>query len=246
MRAVFVHGVPDTHRMWQPLLAALGSTEDLIALALPGFDAPVPDGFEATKDAYAEWVTSAIEAIGEPVHLVGHDWGSLLVQRVASTRPDLVQTWAALSAFVDPAYVWHDLAQAFQTPEVGEQIMEGFVAEALPDALAESGLPPEAIVEIGTHLDPTMKTCILRLYRSAIDFGEDWSPAIDATRGQRPMVAIVGDSDPYVPAEFAGRLAERAGGRAHVLAETGHWVPVQRPEAVAAILTDLWPSTRRG
>src|SRR5436190_242394 len=94
MPAVFVHGVPDTATMWDALRSHLTRT-DVIALSLPGFDAPIPDGFSSTKEEYAAWVIAQLEAIGEPVDLVGHDWGSMLVQRVASTRTDLIRTVAA-------------------------------------------------------------------------------------------------------------------------------------------------------
>ena len=38
---------------------------------------------------------------------------------------------------VDREYVWHDLAQMWQTPEVGEQVMEAMIGDALVDTLAE-------------------------------------------------------------------------------------------------------------
>ena len=44
---VFVHGVPETAAIWDPLIAALGR-DDVVALSPPGFGAPVPEGFEAT------------------------------------------------------------------------------------------------------------------------------------------------------------------------------------------------------
>src|SRR5262245_5933585 len=135
MPAVLVHGVPDTPRLWDGVRAHLSRT-DIVTPQLPGFDAPVPDGWRATKEEYADWLTAQIEAIGEPVDLVGHDWGSLLVQRVVSTRPELIRTWAAGAGPVDRTYVWHDMAQMWQTPEVGEQVMEGATPEVLVEGLA--------------------------------------------------------------------------------------------------------------
>ena len=96
-------------------------------------------GFEPTKDGYVDWLVEQLEAIGEPVDLVGHDWGSLLVQRVVSVRPDLIRTWCGGCAVRSTAtYVWHDMAQMWQTPEVGEQVMEAMTGDALADALAEA------------------------------------------------------------------------------------------------------------
>ena len=104
MPAVLIHGVPDTVLMWDPLRAHL-QRDDVIALALPGFGTPVPDGFGATKEEYADWITDQIRALGEPVDLVAHDWGCLLAQRVASTHPELVRT---VCGFAPNGFHWCD------------------------------------------------------------------------------------------------------------------------------------------
>src|SRR5439155_21083770 len=93
MPAFLVHGVADTHRLWDKLRSRL-SRRDVLAPSLPGFGAATPPGFQPTKEAYVDWLIDEIERAGEPVDLVGHDWGSLLVQRVVSLRPDLIRTWA--------------------------------------------------------------------------------------------------------------------------------------------------------
>ena len=99
---LFIHGVPDTPHLWEPLVAALGLQEqDYLAPALPGFGCPRPDGFSATKDAYADWLVGQMEAAGGNVDIVGHDWGALLTLRAASLRPDLVRSlcWVSLSCW---------------------------------------------------------------------------------------------------------------------------------------------------
>src|SRR4030095_6593160 len=115
MPVVFVHGVPDTHRLWDKLRSFL-SRRDVLTPSLPGFGCAVPPGFTATKEAYVEWLVGELERVGEPVDLVGHDWGSLLVQRIVSVRPDLIRTWAAGGGPVDRAHVWHDMATRGQSP----------------------------------------------------------------------------------------------------------------------------------
>jgi pimeloyl-ACP methyl ester carboxylesterase len=68
MPAVFVHGFPETDRIWDSLRRVL--EHDSIALALPGFGAPRPPGFSASKDAYAEWLADALEGIEGPIDLL--------------------------------------------------------------------------------------------------------------------------------------------------------------------------------
>jgi len=93
MPAVLVQGVPDTHRLSNKLRSHL-SRRDVLAPSLRRFGVPTPPGFQPTKEIYVEWLIGEIEGVGAPVDLVGHDWGSLLVQRVVSLRPDLIRTWA--------------------------------------------------------------------------------------------------------------------------------------------------------
>ena len=236
MPAVLVHGVPDTAQLWDAVRARL-SRADVVTPALPGFASPVPAGFDATKEAYVAWLVAEIEAIGEPVDLVGHDWGSLLVQRVVSTRPDLIRTWSAGAGTVDRDYVWHDLAQLWQTPEVGEQIMEAMAGDALADALAEQVGRAQAL-EVASRVDATMKDCILRLYRSAAGGFGAWHDAVDAI--SRPGVVFWGADDPYVTSEFGERLAARTRARLVMFADSGHWWPVTKAPEVAAALETLW------
>jgi pimeloyl-ACP methyl ester carboxylesterase len=236
MPAVLVHGVPDTSQEWDGVRAHLSRT-DVIAPNLPGFGSPVPAGFGATKEEYVAWLVGEIERVGEPVDLVGHDWGSLLVQRVVSTRPDLIRTWAAGAGTADRDYVWHELAQMWQTPEVGEQVMEAMSGDALVDGLAEQ-LGREQATEVVKNIDNTMKDCILKLYRSAASGFDKWHDAIDAI--DRPGVVFWGADDPYVTADFGERLAQRTHAKLVMFPDSGHWWPITKSADVARELEILW------
>src|SRR4030095_13387767 len=172
MPAVLVHGVPDTHRLWNLLRSHLRRS-DVVAVSLPGFDRPVSSGVAAGQAANGEWLISEIELLGEPVDLVGHDWGSLLVQRAVSLRPDLIRTWACGNGPIDREYVWHDMAQQWQTPGVGEAMMEMMGGDAMSRGLVGSGVPPDLAPDVVSHIDARMKSCILALYRSATKVGEE-------------------------------------------------------------------------
>ena len=87
MPVVFVHGVPDTYRVWRSILERINRS-DVVTLSLPGFGDALPLGFGATKEEYVAWLATTLEALTQPIDLVGHDWGSLLAVRIAATRPD--------------------------------------------------------------------------------------------------------------------------------------------------------------
>ena len=236
MPVVFVHGVPDTFHVWDAVREHLPQT-DTAALALPGFGCPVPAGFTATKEKYADWIIAQLEQQPGPVDLVGHDWGCLFTARVASLRPDLVRTWAAGSGPVSAAYEWHPLAKIWQTPVVGEAWMATLDPAGLSRQLEEYGVPAQTASETASRIDPLMKDCILRLYRSAVHVGREWEP--DLADVTAPGLVFWGISDPACPVEFADRLGADTKARV-VKLDCGHWTPIQRPAEIAQALQEHW------
>lgn len=239
MPAIFVHGVPDTHHVWDALRPYL-SRNDATALDLPGFSSPVPDGWNATKEEYADWLIAEVEKAGEPVDIVGHDWGALLTTRLVSLRPDLVRSWVVGGAAIDEEYVWHDMARSWQTPGVGESVMQAMSGAALEAGMAGAGVPAEHASVMASNVDDTMKDCILKLYRSATEVGKEWQP--DSENIDRPGLLIWGGKDPYMPVDFARKMAERTGARLLVFEDSSHWWPLEKPAEAASALEEFWAS----
>lgn len=238
MTRLLVHGAPDTHRVWRRVVAELAN-DDVVAVDLPGFGSPVPDGFVATKESYAEWLLQELEALATdgPVDVVGHDWGGLLAQRVASLRPDLVRTLACGGCPLDVEYEWHDMAKLWQTPEVGEQVMDAMTPETLAAFLTtEIDADASSAAQL---VDTTMKDCMLTLYRSSLHHSAEWQPGVEAVGGRFPALVIWGERDVYAPPRFAERLARRLHAEL-VVFDCGHWWPLEEPTATAAALERLW------
>jgi len=240
MPAVFVHGVPDTCRVWDRLRENL-SRADVIALSLPGFDSPLPEGFTSTKEEYVDWIIAQIEQQGEPVDLVGHDWGCILVARVASLRPDLIRTWAAGDAPVNRDYVWHALAKIWQTPDVGKEWMKELEPDEFIATLVDHGVPADLAPEVMSKMDATMKSCILRLYRSAVTVGREWQPGLANITS--PGLVFWGIHDIPCPVEFADRLGSDTGASRVLKLDGQHWTPVERAKELAAALEQHWKAT---
>ena len=243
-RAVLVHGNPETAVAWSSLVDALGH-DTLVALSPPGFGAPIPDGFGATADEHVTWLVGALEEMAEPVDLVGHDRGGGHGVRVAVERPDLLRSWAVdIAGCFAPDYVWHDLAQVWQTPGAGEQAVSTMVATAMADLAARDeamGMARKAAWSVAEATDEAMGRCILARYRSAAQpylatLGRQLPRA-----GVRLGLVIAAERDAYVGGvERARRAAEQAGARLVVRGGVGHWWMLQDPEAGAGVLRDLW------
>ncbi|RAN37320.1 alpha/beta fold hydrolase [Hyphomonas pacifica] len=239
---IFVHGVPDTPHLWQPLIKALGLTEaDYKAPALPGFGCPRPDGFSATKDAYADWLVSQMESADEPVDIVGHDWGALLTLRAASLRPDLVRSWCVTNAVIDPDYSGHTMARRWATPLVGEMVMLGMRnKQRLLPALMQGGMPADLAKQEMPLIDKTMRQCILSLYRSAVGlrFKGKWVEDLKNLPSQGQL--FWGETDPYVDLSVAERFSKTHNVPLHIEKGAGHWACAERAEQFAGLLKEHW------
>jgi pimeloyl-ACP methyl ester carboxylesterase len=236
MPAFLVHGVPETHHLWDGVRQQLTRT-DVIAPDMPGFSRDAPAGFDSSKDAYLEWLIGEVESVGEPVDIVGHDWGALLVERLVSVRPDLIHTWAAGGGAIDETYVWHPAAQTWQTPGAGEAFMQGMTTEAIVPIFVADGIPEAAARDVASRIDDRMKAAILPLYRSAIEVGKEWGPDLDGVK--KPGLLIFGEKDQYMQPEFARRLSARTGAEL-VFLPGGHWWPLQFPRETAEALERHW------
>jgi pimeloyl-ACP methyl ester carboxylesterase len=236
MPAFLVHGVPDTHHLWDGVCSHL-SRADIIAPDMPGFGRDVPGGFGSTKEEYVNWLISEVENVGEPVDIVGHDWGALLVERFVCLRSDLVRTWAAGAGVIDETYVWHPVAQMWQTPGVGENVMQAMTVDAMVPAFVNDGMPEPIAKEFAARVDDRMKAAILPLYRSATSIGNEWGPALDGVK--KSGLVICGEKDQYMSPGFHRRLAARTGAELITL-PGGHWWPAQFPKETAQALERLW------
>ena len=244
MPAVFIHGNPETAAIWDLLIPEL-DRDDVVRLSPPGFGAPSPEGWGGTRDDYLAWAVAEIEAIGEPVDLVGHDWGAGHTFGVALTRPDLLRSWALdCAGLAHPDYEWHAMAQGWQTPGVGEAIVAGMTDAPLEDRVAmfkDLGMTDAIAGSVAEHVDADMGRCILSLYRSAAqpalrEMGADLS-----VMSERPGHVIFAENDSYVGTEaMSSDTAKRSGASMTVLSGVGHWWMIENPAAGATALNDFW------
>lgn len=239
MTAVFVHGVPETPEVWDPLVAALGR-DDVALLRMPGFGCAVPDGFEPTMHAYADWLAGELAAHDE-VDLVTHDWGAILALRVLADRPANVRSWVTDMGDLGEDFRWHDMARSWQTPGEGEAVIESMVGASVDERaalLTAVGVPEEHAPAMASRFDAAMGHAILVLYRSAVDVGTEWGPGIDRIEG--PGLVIESGQDPFRSPGRARRLAERTGAELVTLADAGHFWMLDSTDAAAGAISAFW------
>ncbi len=247
MTKVFVHGNPETPAIWSPLLEHLADRRitDVICLSPPGFGAPVPHGFGATRREYVEWLAAELKAIGGDIDLVGHDWGAGHVFGVLAAYPGIVRTWAAdCTGLLHRDYVWHDAAQGWQTPQVGEQMMQGLVDmddESFVAAFGALGFTEPVAREMKQGINADMADCVVRLYRDAAQpamrlLGERFV----AEKPKRGLV-VIAENDHYAgPHDTHDEIAGLVNAKVSRLQGCGHWWMIEKPLEAARMLASHW------
>lgn len=239
MTAIFVHGVPETTAVWQPLIERIDRS-DSVTLALPGFGCDPPAGFDPTMHVYADWLAGELAGYDE-VDLVTHDWGAILALRVLADQPANVRTWVSDMGDLGADFRWHDTARTWQTPGEGEALMEVMVGASLADRAAilqGVGVPEAHATVMAEAFDRRMADAILTLYRSATDVGNEWNDGIDAITARGLL--IESQLDPFRSAGRVARLAERTGAEVVTLPEAGHFWMLDSTDAAAEAITTFW------
>jgi pimeloyl-ACP methyl ester carboxylesterase len=242
MTVVFVHGVPETAAIWDPLIAELDRA-DVVTLSPPGFGAPVPDGFESTSDGYRDWLVNELEQFDGPVDLVGHDWGGGHAMRAIVARPDLVRRFVTdIAGTADMRYEWHDMAQVWQTAGAGEAFVEGVAALTIDDRipmLTAAGMTEASALSCVEANDETMGACILSLYRSAVQpHMAMWGDEFHALHNGPKTLVVIAHEDHYTGGvDMAKRVAQKWGASIAELEGLGHWWMMQDPTRGATMLS---------
>ena len=225
---LYLHGVPTHSWDWIPFLERLGG----IAPDLPGFGhSAKPGDFDYSIAGYDRFLEEFLDELSlDAVTLVMHDWGGVGLA-LAQRLPERVERMVIfpLVPFL-PGYRWHRVARGWRTPLVGELLM-GFTTRW---GLRRE-LPREIADAAWEAFDHGTQRAILKLYRAS-------PPDVLARAGARldaidaPALILWSRDDPYLPAEFAERLAGALGGQAAVeLVDGGHWPWHRRPEVVERV-----------
>jgi haloalkane dehalogenase len=236
---VFLHGNPDTHVVWNAVIARLQATHRCVAPDLPGFGGSAGgDDVDVTLSGMSRWVGAFLDALGtDKVHLVVHDIGSTYGLAFASEHPERLRTLTTFNGNFFPEYRWHFWARLWRTRGVGEVVMALgnewlFVRETRKGS---PGITVDEAKAAYAAFTPATRRHVLRLYRE-MDPAKlaGWDEKLRTTMSTVPTLVLWGDLDPYIPPAIADLYR---GADVHHFADAGHWAMIDRPDAVAAQLT---------
>ena len=246
---VLLHGFPDSGRLWRHQVPALaGAGFQVIVPDLRGYGrSGKPEAVEAYALSLLAGDVTAILAdldIGA-AHIVGHDWGAALAWALASFAPGRVDHLVVLSVG-HPATFRRTLEQCqkswymllFQFPGIAERwLTDGNWAN-----LRRSGHPDadQVIAELEANGSLTPG---LNWYRANVP-PEYWvRPPIQLPPVQAPAMGIWSTGDGALTEVQMTDSAQNVAGpwRYERLDGPGHWLQLDAPDQVSALLLDFLP-----
>jgi len=247
---VLLHGWPDSGRLWR---------RQAPELAVAGFQVIIPDlrgygrsGKPKAVEAYAlkvmvKDVLAILAAMNiSRAHVVGHDWGASLAWRLAMLAPDRVDHLAVLSVG-HPATFRRTLQQCekswymllFQFPGIAERwLTDNDWANFRAWARHPDADDVIAQLESAGSLTPS-----LNWYRANASPQAWLPPPSPLPPVHAPALGVWSSGDPLITEIQMTDSARNVSGpwRYERLDGPGHWMPLEAPDQVNALLLDFLP-----
>lgn len=248
---LLLHGFPDSSALWRHQIPALvDAGHRVIAPDLRGFGASDrPEGVaQYTMPLLVGDLVEILDALGvERADVVGHDWGAGIGWTLASVMPQRVQRYVALSVGRSADY-FADVHQREMSWYMLLFLFEGVAEEALRRddwALLRAWTRDPVDIEryIADLSRPGALTAALNYYRANLPVevvaGVAARPALPPV--SCPVLGVWSDGD--IGCGEAQMLASQrlvAGPwRYHRITGAGHWIPLDAPDELAALLVDF-------
>ncbi len=271
---LFLHGYPDSHRVWRESMEALSDEYRVVAFDMRGVQGSGPPAPAA--DYRIERLLPDIEAVIEAtcgargrVHLVAHDWGSTIAWSFIS-QPEYAQRVISLTSMSGPHLsIWlrwmaegiKSLRPRRMAPVIWQAIKSSYVlyllARPIPELFWRLGGAPLwrltlriAGVPRGDPMLQESRSDVLSmaLRPMALYRRNLWSPpGLPPKRSiTTPVLLVIPTGDPFVSEAIFENLDEYATQVTRRPLAASHWAQRSSPEAFVALLRDFLAQDRPG
>lgn len=228
MPLLFLHGWLGAGAIWTLVLDELARRRRTIAIDIRGFAGSHAAPGPYTVDAFSNDLSDLLAALDlDPLVVIGHSMGAAIAQRFAIDRPDAVEGLVLIAPV------------AARGPEFSPRL------EAMFRATVGNVENTNAWLAKLTHREPPPHvTALLRAAaamaspRAALESFDSWSRLSfedEAGTIDTPTLVIApGEDRPMTPDWVRSRVADViAGSRLEIVADAGHYVPLEAPKVIA-------------
>jgi pimeloyl-ACP methyl ester carboxylesterase len=236
---VLVHGLGGAAVNWALLAPALAETRRVLVVDLPGHGASEPLAAAPTLAPYADRVLRVAEREGfRRADYVGHSFGGLVALRAAALQPEAVDRLVlaaaagitsstrsaerilAFAGWLQPGRRISPYWQLVATRPLLRRAVFGYWFAADPEALSTRAV---AAILAHTNLNSDTDSAWRALVRD--------DPRTDLHQVRSPCLVLWGAADNQLPFADAVDYARRLRAPLRVIADCGHLLIIERPEA---------------
>lgn len=236
---VLVHGLGGAAVNWALLAPELARRRRVLAVDLPGHGGSDPLPAAPSLAPYADRLGDLVEREGlAGADFVGHSLGGLIALRLAQRRPEVVRSVIlAAAAGISSTTLWAErMLTLFAWLQPGRKISPHW------RKVAGSRVLREAVFGYWGAADPASLSAgavqaLLRDIGLHTDTDSAWraltrdDPRRDLHEVRCPCLVLWGARDNQLPLEDGFDYARRLGAPVRVIADTGHLLIVERPDA---------------
>ncbi|OCB11966.1 hypothetical protein A5717_18155 [Mycolicibacterium porcinum] len=236
---VLIHGVGDTHRAWDAVIAQLGADIDVIRYDLRGHGGAPRDPLVESIDDFVDDLVTVLDRQGAgTAHIVGFSLGGLIAQRLAIREPSRVAALVVIGSVAGRTAA--ESSRALERLRAIEQYGPVGVAEQsisrwfTADYLAADPGAAERVIEQMAALDPVAYAAAYRVLATTDLAG-------DLHRITAPTLAITGEFDVGSPPHMSELIAAKTGGRAVIVPGVKHSILHEQAALIAKeIITHVY------
>jgi pimeloyl-ACP methyl ester carboxylesterase len=232
---LFIHGFLDDATVWDGVITSLADKVNTVRYDLPGFGTraqSVVDPRGLSLEALAAEAVQIVRDIATQVIVVGQSLGAQVAELVAAAQADKIDGLVLLTPVPVGGTRLPDDAVAPFRALGGDTQAQRRTRTRLSPALDASQL--DQLDVIGGSALPHVVARYVDLWND----GHSATPAISEYCG--PVLIIRGGTDAFVTEELVGAIAPRFGdSHVEVVGGGGHWLHLEYPERVAALIVEF-------
>jgi pimeloyl-ACP methyl ester carboxylesterase len=232
---LLIHGFLDDASVWDDLVDSLGGEVSSVRYDLPGFgkrSGSVADARTVTLESLAAEAGEILADVDGPVIVVGQSLGTQVAELVAARYPVQVQGLILLTPVPLGGTRLPDEVIAPFRALGGDRDAQRVVRAELSPHMGDEQL--DRLADIGTPVAAE----VVSHYVDVWNDGLSGTPAESAFGG--PVLIIRGGADGFVTEQLVSEVSSRfVQADVNVIDKGGHWVHVEHPGAVAAMVLDF-------
>jgi pimeloyl-ACP methyl ester carboxylesterase len=232
---LLIHGFLDDATVWDGLVDSLGGEVAAVRYDLPGFGSrsgSVADAVSATLDSLAAEAGEIVSGIDGAVILVGQSMGTQVAELVAAQNPERVRGLVLLTPVpLGGTQLPDEVIAPFGALSSDRGLQRRGRVELSPH-LTEEQL--DRLTDIGAPVSADVATHYAHLWNNGVSN----APATSAFSG--PVLIIRGGADGFVTQQLVDDISARfVEPDLKVIDKGGHWLHVEYPGTVAAMILDF-------